>query len=123
MLSHFSHPNEEVGTGLELPEPLLGAIMLSPWVCFDPEWPSVEANKYKDCITVIPTTVNQKWFLGAREINNYNEPINAPFGWWRGVKAREMLFLAGENEIMLDSQRLFGERLAVRLPVGEERPC
>lgn len=87
--------------------------MLSPWVSFDREWPSIEANRCKDLITVIPTTVNQKWFLGHRERNNYNEPINAPFGWWRRVMAEKMLYLAGEDEIMVDSQRLFGERLAV----------
>jgi acetyl esterase/lipase len=113
MLSHFSHPNSEVYTGPSLQEPLRGAILLSPWVSFDRDWPSIVANRCKDLITVIPTTVNQKWFLGRRERNNYNEPINAPFGWWRGVMAHKMLYLAGADEIMVDSQRLFGERLAV----------
>ena len=115
LLSHFSHPNDEIYTGPSLTESLRGVILLGPWVSFDPDWPSVEKNKCKDCITVIPTTVNQKWFLGTREKNNYNEPINAPFAWWRGVMARKILFIAGEDEIMVDSQRLFGERLAVCL--------
>ena len=54
-------------------------------------------------------------FLGRREKDNYTEPLNAPFDWWRGVMAQKMLYLAGEDEIMIDSQRLFGERLAVSL--------
>ena len=111
MLSHFSHPNEEIPRLHNLTSSLRGALMLSPWVSFDPTWPSVSTNRYKDCITVVPTTVNQKWFLGTRERNNYNEPINAPFAWWREVKAQKILYIAGEDEIMRDSQRMFGERL------------
>lgn len=114
ILSFFSHPDRDIWSGPDLPKPLLGAVMLCPWVSFDQGWDSMERNKHKDCLTLKPTTINQKYFLGSRERDNYNEPINAPLEWWRGMRVKRMLVIAGEEEIMVDSQRMFGERLIVR---------
>lgn len=43
-------------------------------------------------------------FLGGRPTDPYNEPVDVPAGWWKGLDGavKDVLFLAGEYEVLLD---------------------
>ncbi|GFF61589.1 alpha/beta hydrolase fold protein [Aspergillus lentulus] len=47
VLSHLTHPSEDVPE-LVINEPINGAILMSPWVSFHHNWPSVEASEHRD---------------------------------------------------------------------------
>ena len=113
VLSHLSHPHPSISP-LELGAPLRGTVLLAPWTSFDTEgWESVKYNKNKD--TVTPLVAN-RWssnFLGGKPRDEYNEPMTAELEWWRGLKAEEVLIVAGGDEILLDSIKTFGGKVKV----------
>ncbi|KAL4932552.1 Alpha/Beta hydrolase protein [Aspergillus undulatus] len=113
ILSHLSHPHpdSDIPGGPSLQEPLAGALMLSPWVTFDQTWGSIERNKSRDCVSLVPSRVSVEYWLGERPLDNYNEPLRAPVNWWDGVKARQMLLVTGGDDLMLDSHQAFAANL------------
>ncbi|KKK13561.1 hypothetical protein ARAM_001730 [Aspergillus rambellii] len=116
ILSHLSHPHPDITGGLSLEGHLSGALMICPWVTFDQTWASIERNKNKDCVALIPSTITAAYFLGTSESDNYNEPLRAPFDWWTGINARQLLLISGEDDIMVDSHNAFATKLRMANP-------
>lgn len=113
ILSHLSHPHPSVAP-LEISAPLRGIILLGPWTSFDNEgWESVKYNKYKDVVSAACADLWSSNFLGGKPRDQYNEPIAAGAEWWRGLKAEEVLVVAGGDEILLDSIKTFEGKLKV----------
>ncbi|KAA8649603.1 alpha/beta hydrolase [Aspergillus tanneri] len=99
ILSHIAHPHPEIPTSHMPDEPFAGALMFCPWVTFNQTWPSIERNRKKDCPP-----------------DNYNEPLSAPMEWWTDLKARQMMLVAGEDDIMVDSHHAFAKTLEATNP-------
>ncbi|RHZ55345.1 hypothetical protein CDV55_102347 [Aspergillus turcosus] len=116
ILSHLSHPHPDIAGDLTLKTNLGGAVMICPWVTFDQTWTSVERNKKKDSVALIPSSISAKHFLGDKPPDNYNEPLRAPLEWWFEVKACQLLLISGDDDIMVDSHRAFATNLSMANP-------
>jgi len=119
LLSHISHPHPSTTVPIQplsLSEPFRGAVLISPWTDFSNSAPSYRTNAYKDIID--PRAVRQ-WadaFIGEAypyptKSDYYNQPITAPESWWDGLKVQEILVLAGEQEVLVDSIKEFEGKL------------
>ena len=66
LLSHLVHPQPEVAekVRLNLSEPLGGAVLISPWVNFDPEQDSVKRNATSDMVTASAAIRWSESYLG-----------------------------------------------------------
>ncbi|EEP79611.1 conserved hypothetical protein [Uncinocarpus reesii 1704] len=114
VLSHLSHPHAAIKP-LEISGPLAGAFMIAPWVSFSQDFPSVKDNESKDIIT---SDIAVRWgssYLAGQKGDNYNQPLLAPAEWWKDVKARNLLVVAGADEILLSAIDEFVKKLEVRI--------
>ncbi|WEW56695.1 hypothetical protein PRK78_002143 [Emydomyces testavorans] len=126
VLSHLSHPHEAIKP-LEIAVPLAGAFAISPWVTFSQDFPSVKANEYKDILT---SDIAMQWglsYLAGQKKDNYNQPLLAPAEWWKDIKTRNLLVLAGSDEILLSCINQFVDKLKSVVPnvtyvVGHDEP-
>lgn len=112
VLSHISHPHESIPP-LELPRPLRGVLLLSPWVSFDMTFASYATNRHKD---ILGPSVLERWadsFMGSAPPDNYNQPDRAPAEWWKDLLAEEVLVVAGADEVLVDSIRDLGRKIEV----------
>lgn len=94
-------------------EPLKGLVVLSPWVTFEQAAPSMKRNVGKD---LLDRPVLERWseaFMGGAEPDNYNTPLQADADWWKGLSAKEIYVLAGEDEIFVDDIEEFVKKLRV----------
>ncbi|KAK2764394.1 hypothetical protein FQN54_009088 [Arachnomyces sp. PD_36] len=115
ILSHLSHPHKDIKP-LPLPEPLAGAILIAPWVSFDTTWPTLRSNGNKDIISVKSTSRWGVSYLGGQKADNYSEPFLAPPEWWKGVQAKDILILAGSDEIFFSSIEEFVKKFKASVP-------
>ncbi|EOD52892.1 putative alpha beta hydrolase fold protein [Neofusicoccum parvum] len=108
LLSHALHPHPDAAlvprVELAPAERLRAAVLISPWASFDTRAASFERNRHRDMLG--PAALG-RWatlFLGGRPTDPYNEPVDVPAGWWKGLGGvvRDVLFLGGEYEVLLD---------------------
>ncbi|KAB8237401.1 hypothetical protein ETB97_001384 [Aspergillus alliaceus] len=117
VLLHLSHPHPEI-TPLGDIAPLAGVFAFAPWVSFAHEGVSMRENRGKD---VIGAEVLDSWstvYLGEQgtEGDAWSEPNRAPGEWWRGAKVKEVLFLAGRDEVLFDRIDAFVEKFRAVVP-------
>ncbi|KAF9252049.1 hypothetical protein DTO006G1_2796 [Penicillium roqueforti] len=109
-LLHLSHPHAEIKP-LELSVPLAGVFAFSPWIHFSTDWPSIEENKWKD---ILPREALERWTISYRAglpEDNWNQPFDAPPGWWESAKTERILILVGEDELLLSPIREFAKKV------------
>lgn len=112
VLSHLSHPHEAIEP-LEISTPLAGSFAIAPWVSASLNFESVRDNINKD---IIETTSVGRWgrdFLAGRHGDNYSQPFLAPSDWWKDLKTKDVLIMAGSDEILLSSITQFVEKFKV----------
>lgn len=115
VLSHIAHPHPSV-PALKVSENFRGACLISPWVNFDTTLPSFKYNEFTDILTA---TAGKQWsqgFMGTpwphrENTDPYNQAATAPKGWWDNITVDEILVLGGEDEILIDSIKKFGQTL------------
>lgn len=114
-LLHLAHPHPEIEK-LDISSPLAGVFTFSPWVNFTYDYPSMEKNKYKDILGVTALVNGAAAYLDGRPGDSWSEPSRAPIEWWKdaGEKVANVLFLAGADEILLDSVDDFVKKFQVR---------
>ncbi|CAI7657733.1 unnamed protein product [Penicillium discolor] len=101
ILSHLKH---RLG---DIPElitngPLKGVILLSPWVSFSHDWPTMILNENRD---IDARDVTSRWsqlYLNGQPSNNFVEPGAASEKWWDDIQVEQTLVLAGAHEVLLD---------------------
>ena len=103
LISHLSHPHPSIDP-LKLDGKLAGAALVSPWVDFDISKPSIERNAYSDCIHADSSILWSGAFLGepwphTKTKDNYNQAILAPQSWWEDIQVKELLIVAGQQEV------------------------
>jgi acetyl esterase/lipase len=103
---------------LTVSEPLLGAVLISPWISFATNTPSFTSNKYKDCLGPVPLQAWSQSFLGSSPSDNYTEALNAPESWWEGLQVQEIFVVAGEDEVLVDVIKEFAVKLKSGLGKG-----
>ncbi|CAI7628806.1 unnamed protein product [Penicillium glandicola] len=123
-LLHLSHPHAEIEP-LALSTPLAGVFMYAPWINFSTEGPSMKDNLWKDVVTPAALTRWAASYCADRPADNWNEPFNAPAGWWVGARTERILVLAGGDEILLSSIGEFVEKIksvfeGITYVVGED---
>ena len=121
VLSHLLHPHPELPS-LRLQGSIGGAIMISPWVSFCIDYPSMTENARKDNITEHINVTWSQTFLGGKKSDEYAEPLRAHDEWWSSLKSivNEILITAGDDEYLRDSIKAFADRLEVsRTPDSE----
>jgi acetyl esterase/lipase len=109
-VSHILHPHPTVEP-VEVSGQFAGIALLSPWVTFDTNSDSMRANRISDVIA-IPSL--NKWasiFRGDAASDPYLEPLSAPENWWQSFPARNVLLLAGADEVFVDDIQHFAKQL------------
>lgn len=115
-LLHLAHPHPEIER-LDISSPLAGVFTFSPWINFTYDYPSVEKNKHKDILGVTALANGAAAYLKGKPGDSWSEPSRAPLEWWKdaGAKVQNVLFLAGADEILLDSVDDFVRKFKVRI--------
>lgn len=128
LLSHISHPHPPTSLRIpkvDLPAPLLGAVLVSPWTTFSISDDSVDRNKFKDAVgrgAVIKWSaafMNSAWPHSPEISDYYIEAITAPEEWWNDLKVDRVLITAGGDEVLVDSIERFAGQL--RRGFGEKK--
>ncbi len=101
LLSHLSHPSLDAPE-LAITEPLKAVVLLSPWLSFGHDWPSMTNNARKDIDAMEVTARWSEEYLNGRPSNNYIEALEAPELWWKDALVEQTLVLAGGDEVLLD---------------------
>ncbi|KAF3391102.1 hypothetical protein DPV78_011077 [Talaromyces pinophilus] len=101
LLSHLSHPSPDAPV-LEIIESLKAVILLSPWLSFRHDWPSMMYNAQKDIDAIEVTAGWSQEYLNGKSSNCYIEAVEAPESWWEGARVEQTLVLAGGDEVLLD---------------------
>ena len=101
ILSHLSHPSQDAPE-LTITEPLKAIVLMSPWISFRHDWPSMKTNEHKD---IDAREVTERWskdYLSGVFTNYYAEALEAPETWWECALVKQSLVLAGADEVLLD---------------------
>ncbi|KAI9376175.1 Alpha/Beta hydrolase protein [Aspergillus egyptiacus] len=109
LVSHTVHQHPQVDP-LDLPGKLAGVALLSPWVTFDSSADAMRRNLHRD---ILALPVLKKWaaiFQGGAASDFYLEPLSAPSDWWQGFPAKEVLIMAGGDELFVDDIAKFSKQ-------------
>jgi acetyl esterase/lipase len=112
ILSHITHPLPGIPTLANVKQ-LNSMVLLAPWVTFDITQPSAKRNAYKD---VYNPEMSAQWgsnYLGGKPATPYADPLIAPAEWWRAARVRQVLSVAGGDELIVDALDLWAERFRV----------
>jgi acetyl esterase/lipase len=116
VMSHLLHPHPDASIPpLRMDKPLKGAVLVSPWVDFNPVAASYRRNEKKDFVNRDILAKWGRYYMGTAPVDAYNQPGTADEKWWQGIdrKVRDVLMTAGGNEVMVDDARTFSETLKV----------
>lgn len=80
-------------------------------VSFRTDSESWTTNKDKDCVAPISMDLLRPVYVDPDSINNYSEPLRADVAWWRGIPAKSILNIYGENECFRSHIVELGETL------------
>ncbi|OJJ54979.1 hypothetical protein ASPSYDRAFT_1160139 [Aspergillus sydowii CBS 593.65] len=111
LLSHLSHPSEDA-PALKISAPLKAVVLLSPWLSFRQDWPSMKLNEHRD---IDDQKVLERWkqeYLHGRSTNYYVEALEAPQTWWQDAQVQHTLVLAGGAEMLLDSIEAWSKKFS-----------
>jgi acetyl esterase/lipase len=122
LLSHLSHPSEDA-LALTIPAPLKAVVLISPWISFRQDLPSMKDNEHKD---IDDWKALERWkqeYLHGRSTNYYVEAFEAPETWWQNAQVEQSLVLAGGDEMLLDSIKEWFSRFSVCTIRSSPMPC
>jgi acetyl esterase/lipase len=124
VLSHILHPHPDV-TPIKLQQPLLGAMLYSPWVGFNTDYPSFD----NETLDMMAPFALRKWsamFLGkANPVDPETDPAGPVFGdawteacmndpsWWHGLQdvVGDIFVSYGSVEVLADPIRVWKKQL------------
>ncbi|KAL2821242.1 Alpha/Beta hydrolase protein [Aspergillus cavernicola] len=118
VLLHLTNPHPEIDALiLDTGKDLAGAFGFSPWVSFAQDGESIVVNQYKDLISAEGLKIWSSEYLGkGKEGDAWSEPGKAPIEWWAGVRTKQLLILAGRDEILFSAVDEFAKRIQTVLP-------
>jgi acetyl esterase/lipase len=111
LLSHILHPHPEIAPN-KLSGKFAGVALLSPWVTFDTEKAaSMRTNKVRDALAIPLLNQWSAAFQDGVPSDPYQEPLSAPNDWFKDLPVRNVLILAGADEIFVDDIAKFTDIL------------
>lgn len=93
---------------------LAGCFLLSPWVTFAINAPSMQSNLNKDFLVLDPLKECSLQFLGQADADAYNVPLIASPEWWKDLPVRDLCAVGGEYEMFLDDVKAWAQIVKVR---------
>jgi acetyl esterase/lipase len=124
LLSHLNHPHPDKSIPrINLSSPLQAAVLVSAWVSFKDDVPSMQDNIYSDMVTFTAATRWAEEYLNEKypfpSSNEYTEPRDAAPEWWAGLPVQKVISVCTEDEGLLDLIREFLGKL--RIGIGADR--
>jgi hypothetical protein len=123
LLLHLGVPHPNC-TQYTLKKKLKGAVMISPWVSFDTNSPSIQKNKYSDYITKSALEYGSTTFIGPNADHDaYSQPADAPVQWWKEVAEKvveNVLIWGGGGELLIDGIKKFSINLMTGFEDAED---
>jgi acetyl esterase/lipase len=114
ILSHLAHPHPQATIpALSLDENLRGALLLSPWIDFQPHYESFQYNAERDAISAKALRLWAQALLGDARADEYSHPAGAPVGWWKNLPVEKMFIGVGGDEVLLDSIQNLARKIEV----------
>lgn len=108
LLSHILHPHPQVDS-IKFDGRFSSVALLSPWITFNTvKTPSMRLNRYKDVLALSIITEWASLFAGNAPLDAYLQPHEAPEDWFRGLPVKNLLLMAGADEVFVDHLREFG---------------
>lgn len=115
LVSHISHPHASAPKVDLRGQKLAGMYLISPWVTFDINSRSMQANLQRDYLNPPGFVVPVSSFLGNSAMDEYNVPLNAAPEWWQDLPVKDTCILAGDYEVFRDDVVSIVEKIRVRL--------
>lgn len=129
ILSHLSHPHpqKDIVKPLHIGSNLNGAIAIAPWASSDREkYPSIDKYGYRDTVNYGNAMYWSKAYKGGAPDDEYIYSALAIPSWWKNVKINHVLVTAGEEEVLVDTNKHLAERFKhgaggdkLKLVIGE----
>lgn len=124
LLSHINHPHPDQSIPrFKLTSPLQGVVLISAWISFKDDAPSMEENKYNDIVTFAAATRWAEEYLGEKlpfpSSNEYTQARDAAPEWWNGLPVQTVISVCSEDESLSDLIHDFLVKL--RIGMGADR--
>jgi acetyl esterase/lipase len=124
LLSHLNHPHPDQSIPrLTLSSPLQAAVLVSAWVSFKDDVPSMQDNIYSDLVTFTAATRWAEEYLNEKypfwSSNEYTAPRDAAPEWWNGLPVQKVISVCSEDEGLFDLIRDFLGKL--KIGIGADR--
>jgi len=113
VLLHLARPHGKVPE-LKVRGRLKGAVLISPWICFDTGKNSFSRNEKSDYLTVTSISRASRAFIGpGAAFDEYSEPVRVEPAFWKDVAGvvDEVLVWGGGGEVLVDGIRTFAKRI------------
>ncbi|KIK60065.1 hypothetical protein GYMLUDRAFT_261641 [Collybiopsis luxurians FD-317 M1] len=118
-LGHLLHPQPMIAPVISIPEPLAGALIVSPWVSYSTGSNSYSRNAPHE---LLPVKTLEKWadwikdsreYSGVKDDDYFFQPRDAPTEWWHKLETvvKRVLITAGELEVMRDDAIELSKRM------------
>ncbi|KAI7203186.1 hypothetical protein KC316_g7802 [Hortaea werneckii] len=114
LFAHLCHPHPSV-TPIRLSRPLKAGILVSPWVTFAQDSPSMNADKSVDYMSRPGLENASQAFMSDAPVDEYNTPLAASPEFWKDLPqaVQTIRVLAGGVELFADDIKAFAEKLKV----------
>jgi acetyl esterase/lipase len=124
LLSHLNHPHPDQSIPrVKLSSPSQAALLVSAWVSFKDDVPSMEDNIHSDMVTFAAATRWAEEYLNEKcpfpSSNEYTEARDAAPEWWTGLPVQKVISVCSEDEALIDLIRDFLSKL--RIGIGADR--
>ncbi|KAG8162227.1 hypothetical protein KVR01_007992 [Diaporthe batatas] len=110
LLEHIARPHPQVPP-VTLSRPLHAALLISPWISFQLNDPSVASNAESDYLTPRALTrASNAYIPPGGEHDHYSQPATAPVEWWSDIARSvvdKMMIWGGGGEVLIDVIRSF----------------
>lgn len=114
VLSSLSHPHPETPTIDLKGSKLAGVFLISPWVTFGINSPSMVSNVDKDYLDLEGIKRSAAQFMGKAKEDSYNTPLSASPEWWQDLKVQDICILGAEYEVFVHDIKALANIVKVR---------
>lgn len=106
VLSHLAHPHLSI-EALKVSEPLAGMAAIGPKTSMDDNFDETSIYYGGDLITPGTSKMWSRTYLAGAARDYYTDASDAPSTWFQSFPVKEILIVAGQNEILLHKIEAF----------------
>ncbi|KAI6856580.1 hypothetical protein KC338_g8373 [Hortaea werneckii] len=114
LFAHLCQPHPSVEP-VKLSQPLKAGILVSPWVTFAQDSPSMNVDKSLDYMSRSALENASQAFMSNAPVDEYNTPLSASPEYWKNLPeaVQSIRVLAGGVELFADDIKAYAEKLKV----------